>query len=129
MDRFPMPAAMPADLAEVLSDRAGDAPDNVDEFILEAEDEIVDAIRCGDGFRRWTLRDVLECWLDQDYKRLQDVAAKLQALTTGSRDARVMAQQEAADWLDGMILATVPRNLVEERSEELASMEYEPEDC
>ena len=128
MDRLQMPSSMPADLAEVLSDRAGDAPD-YEEFIPEAEDEIVDAIRSGDGFRRWTLRDVLDCWLDQDYTRLKDVAAKLQSLTNGNRDARVLAMAEAEDWLDRMILATVPRNLVEERAEELASMEHEPEDC
>lgn len=126
MDRLPMPAAMPADLAERLSDVAG--PEYSPADLKEARADLSEKLLAGDRIGGVDLESLIDYEIDRNY------AAFLRSLYEHFAGI-ASCSDSAGKCLDGdrLMAALVDRHLdanpdlIEERAAEIAAERLEDE--
>ncbi len=115
-DRLSMPGAMPADVAERLSDRhSGDLP----KWALEqAHDDLAEKLRAGEQVGRCDLRDLLDCEVNSDrYKILLDELMGVLRATRGEHGAKSDTLIEGL--IERYLSAGLGEDAVHEKAEEI----------
>lgn len=116
MDRLPISANVPADLAEVMSDRADLMP--IAKFREQAREELIDKLLAGKVVRTITSRDVFDLALQgPDYTNVLDLLEAALALNTEHGD-RLTVAAKAKSFMESFIESK--DEWVQDLAEELA---------
>lgn len=120
MDRLSMPGAMPADLAEVLSDKRGG---DIQKWALEqAREDLTEKLRDGEKVGGSDVWDLMDCEINSDRYRI--LLEGLGCLLLGGLNVEACDRAAKADSLrDGLIERYLSTGLgeeaVTERAEEI----------
>lgn len=125
-DRLAMPGAMPADLAERLSDVA--TIEITPALLDQAREEMILLLLEGKQVGRITFADILDCEVDSNVRAtVADVAQHLCNIVDFARDAHTHVERRAAllGWMRGMVERWVDSHPddVRERAEAIAADE------